>query len=360
MESENDFFLRDQTQRTIKKFIGEMDMLQTADAFEEERNRHIKLVLNSMLSTPDQWSANCTININWVGNEFISLLANANNVKDKSFLDSIYSMCFRFLLELELSIKGNLVAEYEQARKFASTNLTNFTEHAKSHIEFALRAMPIAILKSLISHDNIGSIKDFNKTAENADRMRKEWNKELEDKATIINQLKENLDKYKDAFNFVGLYQGFDELASVKNKEKTNILRYLRLFGFLIVVPIISEILYIMYNIEIIENSQSALIVLLIPTISLIGILIYYFKILLLNFSSVKSQLLQLELRKTLCRFIQNYVDYSTEIKKKDKESLVKFENIVFSGLVTNDEKLPSTFDGIEQITNLIKSLKSS
>lgn len=66
--------------------------------------------------------------------------------------------------------------------------------------------------------------------------------------------------------------------------------------------------------------------------------------------------MVQIELRKTLCQFIQNYSDYSKNIKEKDANSLEKFENLIFSGLVTNEDKLPSTFDGIEQLTKLIKN----
>jgi len=90
----------------------------------------------------------------------------------------------------------------------------------------------------------------------------------------------------------------------------------------------------------------------------LVVIFIYYFRVLLFNYKSVKSQLLQIELRKTLCRFIQHYTEYSSQIKEKDSESLGKFENIIFSGIVSNEEKFPST-DGIEQLGKLIKAAKS-
>jgi hypothetical protein len=46
-------------------------------------------------------------------------------------------------------------------------------------------------------------------------------------------------------------------------------------------------------------------------------------------------------------------------MKKKDAGSLDKFESIVFSGIVTEDGSLPSTFDGMDQIGKLIKAAKS-
>lgn len=44
----------------------------------------------------------------------------------------------------------------------------------------------------------------------------------------------------------------------------------------------------------------------------------------------------------------------------KDKGVLEKFENLIFSGLVADPDKLPSTFDGMSQVGALIKSIKSS
>lgn len=359
MESQNGFFSNDKNKRTIQNYLGKIEAFQPDNVFEQERNQHIKLILNTMLSFPNQWNKNCSINIDWIGNHFMSILSDNKATSDKETIDNIYAMCFRFLLELYLNTKNDLANEFENARRFATTSFESFAGKAKAQIEYAQKDMPMAILKMLINHDNIDSIKSFNKTAEHAVKMREDWNKELEIKTNEVKQLKENLDKYKAAFNFVGLFQGFDELASEKQDEKASILRYLKMFGTVIILPVLCEIIYIIININKIDQFKTSLVILVIPTISLIGILIYYFRILLMNFNSVKSQLLQLELRKTLCRFIQNYVDYSVEIKKKDKDSLARFESIVFSGLVSNDEKLPSTFDGIEQLTALIKSFKS-
>ncbi|SEH05644.1 Uncharacterised protein [Candidatus Venteria ishoeyi] len=88
-------------------------------------------------------------------------------------------------------------------------------------------------------------------------------------------------------------------------------------------------------------------------------ILIYFFRIILLNYRTVKAQIMQLELRKTLCQFIQDYTKYSEKIKKRDSTSLDKFESLIFSSVLSDPEKLPSTFDGLEQISNFIKKIKS-
>ncbi len=68
---------------------------------------------------------------------------------------------------------------------------------------------------------------------------------------------------------------------------------------------------------------------------------------------------MQINLRKTLCRFIQNYTDYVQDVTDKESSSLAKFENIVFSGIVSDDGSLPSTYDGLDQIGKFIKSMKT-
>jgi len=46
-------------------------------------------------------------------------------------------------------------------------------------------------------------------------------------------------------------------------------------------------------------------------------------------------------------------------MKMQDSSALEKFESLIFSGVFSNPEKLPSTFDGVEQIGSLIKSVKN-
>jgi hypothetical protein len=61
-----------------------------------------------------------------------------------------------------------------------------------------------------------------------------------------------------------------------------------------------------------------------------------------------------------LCEFIQSYADYSANIKKQDSSALEKFENLIFSGVVSEPEKLPSTYDGLDQLADFIKSIKGT
>lgn len=95
-----------------------------------------------------------------------------------------------------------------------------------------------------------------------------------------------------------------------------------------------------------------------IPGLSLTLILVYYFRVALQNYQSIKAQILQIEFRMTLCGFIQSYAEYSSNIKDKNPSSLSKFEDVIFSNIMPTENKIPSTFDGIDQVSALITSIK--
>lgn len=353
-----ELFNTNQSKVVLARFKTKIDGLTPTNDFETSRNSLIRLVVNSMEVNPDQWNGQCQINIGWIGDHFINRLSDEEKELNKERLDDICSMCFRFLFELYLSIKNDLSMEFEQARRFVFNNLEEFEHDAREQIEYAIRDMPINILKQLSNNEAIDSIKDFNKVSAKAQELKSNWDQEIEDKEKEVNRLKEALDEYKTAFNFVGLYDGFDDLAKEKNKELKGLSRGLKVMAIVVVCPIIAELVLVYLRLNDISSIKDILLVSILPTLSLAAISIYYFRVLLFNYRSIKSQLIQIELRKTLCRFIQHYSDYSQKIKEKDKDSLAKFENIIFSGIVTEEGNLPSTYDGIEQIANLIKSAK--
>ncbi|MGY5451095.1 hypothetical protein ACVFI8_09160 [Agarivorans sp. MS3-6] len=348
-----------QSKTVLATFKHKIDGLVPVDDFEKQRNSLIRLVTSAMANKPKEWDELCEVNIDWIGDQFISRLSNEEKEFDKKRLDDICSMCFRFLFELYLSMKNDLAMEFEAARRFVFNNVDSFEHDAKEQIEYAIRDMPIAIFKVIANSDSIESIKDFNAVSAKAEKLKGDWETELSAKEIRVNKLKESLEKYENGFNFVGLYQGFDDLATTKSSERDNILFWLKILSVLIVLPVLAEFVIIFMHIDDISVIKDGLIVSIFPMLSLAAIAIYYFRVLLFNYKSVKSQLLQIDLRKTLCRFIQHYSDYSSEIKKQDADSLEKFENVIFSGIVTDEGNLPSTYDGIEQISKLIKSAKS-
>jgi hypothetical protein len=83
---------------------------------------------------------------------------------------------------------------------------------------------------------------------------------------------------------------------------------------------------------------------------------IYFFRVVLRNFQSASAQASQLSLRMAACAFIQQYVEFS---KNQKAETLDKFEALVFSGLAIDPAKVPSTFDGFEQLVGALRGLRT-
>jgi hypothetical protein len=352
------FFAETATQAVLRESITTVASAQISAEFEQQRNAYLLNILDSMLKAAAEWDESCSINIGWVGNSFVSRLINLSVKSPKESFDEAYALAFRFLLELYLSTKNELNHDLEPARVFAVRELNSFESAARAHIEYAWRDMPISILKSLINGEQYQTLKDFSKTVTYALEQKAAWNKELEERENRVKQLKENLEQYESAFNFVGLHQGFEDLSVAKSKEKSNIKFWLNFLGVLITVPLLVEGVIIWAHIQNIDKLRNALLISVVPTVSLAAILIFYFRVLLQNFNSTKSQILQIELRKTLCRFIQSYVVYAEKMSEKNQSSLGKFENIIFSSLASSDDKLPSTFDGLEKISDIVKAIR--
>lgn len=83
---------------------------------------------------------------------------------------------------------------------------------------------------------------------------------------------------------------------------------------------------------------------------------LYLFRVSLLNYQSIKAELTQINLRRSLCMFIQGYTEFS--VKHEDRSSLSKFESLVFSNVIPDSKKIPSTLDGLEQLAKLFESMK--
>lgn len=351
-------FDTNQSKTVLVKFRQRIDSLVPSNDFDKQRNSLIRLVINAMEKNPDEWNMFCQINIMWIGDQFISRLADDEELNKES-LDNICSMSFRFLFELYLSTKNDLAFDFERARRFIFNNVESFESSAREQIEFAIRDMPISIFKAVANSDEIETLKNFDAVAAKAKQLKVEWDNDLIERERRVKAIEESLSKYENAFNFVGLYQGFDDLSKEKIRERDGILFWLKLLSLVIVLPIAAELIFIYVNIDRLSVIRDGLLVSIFPTISLVAISIYYFRVLLFNYKSVKSQLLQIDLRKTLCRFIQSYSSYASEIKSKDADVLERFERVIFSGIVTEDGNLPSTFDGVEQISKLINSVKA-
>lgn len=95
----------------------------------------------------------------------------------------------------------------------------------------------------------------------------------------------------------------------------------------------------------------------LLPILGVEILLFYFFRLVYQSYANSRSQKMQLQMRNSLCQFIESYIKYKKE-NKESESTFDKFESHIFSGLSPNDEKVPSTFDGLEQIAKMVKEIK--
>ncbi|MBW2570532.1 MAG: hypothetical protein JRE47_14500 [Deltaproteobacteria bacterium] len=354
-----EFFQQSQNQKFISEFIKKSDLIKFDNDKDQKRFDVVKRLVEYMLKNPEEWDTKCTFNITHIGDNFISYMSSVDP-KNLSNLYGLYVLSFRFLCEFDFLVGAGkeLNMDLKQIKSFIEKDTAKLPEDERSQLIYAAYVMPANIVKDYMNHENLSDIKEFNDRARSAQKLKEEWDSDIEKKEAVINKLKDRLKEYETAFNFVGLYQGFNQISKDKKDEIKPLFYFLIFMGLIILAPLITEFVFVIKNLESMKAYSDLWWAIALPTVSIEVILIYFFRIILFDYKSIKGQILQIELRKTLCQFIQSYAEYSNEMKDKDSSALEKFENLVFSGIVADSENIPSTFDGIDQIGRLIKVAK--
>ncbi|WP_424411578.1 hypothetical protein ACPEER_11625 [Pasteurella sp. PK-2025] len=341
-------------------------------------------ILSKIDSSEENWSKRCLYLYPKYKNDFIKRLNEINSInhvniegnEHEYILEGIYTICAYFLREYVLYLESNESYKYRFGidemnlihQKILKDDYPFLDDRNKDRLNCLKdKQLDIWILGYYLYRK---SFKSFERYAELVDESKKNseyiqneisskkesLNKFINEKEDTVRRLANILEEQKTAFNFVGLSKGFENLL-VKKFTARN-----WTFGFLIVISIAllaTPIVYIcsfLNNPEIIKNPE--LWKPLLPFIGLEIIFLYFFRVILNHYNSIQTQIMQLELRQSLCQFIQSYADYAKEIKEKDDISLEKFENIIFSNILSDGNKVPGTFDGIETLANLIKEIR--
>lgn len=356
------FFESEQNLKVLKAFMNRTEHFSFPDEILQMRLENSREIIGSIARNPEGWDRRCDFNIDHLGERFIDALRSfSTSDEGKKQINSIYTKAFRFLCEFDFLIGPDLELNFDLgAVKTAIVNdAVNNDSEVRSQIIYASYMMPANIVKSHLNNKNLVAASEFSAKLDEAEKLRKDWDQELIAKHESVKALDEKLDEIKTGFNFVGLYKGFGDLSEKKAAELNWLFFSLIGMSVLILAPLVYEF----FTFSVVSGEaefQIAELLKLIPLVSMELILIYFFRIILMNYRSTKAQIMQIELRQTLCQFIQSYAEYASEIKSKDATSLEKFENLIFSGILSDAEKLPSTFDGLEQIGKLLKNVKGA
>lgn len=339
----------------VKKKIAQVNESMLPEQ-EREQYELITAVASSMIDNPELWEEQCLFNIHDIGENFKSLIQNfLFDFSDKN-LSYLYDDVVRFLAELNLSFQQkeysfNPGSSLFPIIKRLKEQMFYSGERHPDSLNYAFYKMPIDILCFYMGNQGFKTFFEFDERKNALETSITKYWDEIQQKIDEVNVLKDKLDEYKTAFNFVGLSKGFESLLEQKNEAKK------KTFGLLVLLAItVALTLAISFSVQTtgaVFSWQSML-----PIIGLEFVLIYFFRVVLTHYHSIQTQIMQLELRQSLCQFIQNYAEYAKKIKTDDKDALEKFENLIFSSILSNPDKVPGTFDGVEGLTSLLKELK--
>lgn len=324
---------------------------------------------NINLSQFDEHIIHCTKK--WDGFNFVNLVGAAlekynlektiDNLENVLLLSASFVYIYFAELTFQLGdLSPSIGIEVGSFNRLIGVALKDHPEFSR-HIDFGDRELPYAILKDLYHSAEIKSLNDLNRKVIDTKAVISEWESKLELRQEKVNSIAARLDTYKDDYNFVLLNKGFKNLYDQKKIQLSRLEKNKNQFFWVIlgipIFEIISFGILISNNITALVGSIAAW-YLIVPSISLLIFLFYFYRINLQDIRSTQSQMMQLELRMALCQFIHNYAEDSETLHKKNKDGFEKFENIIFSPIVSSDDKIPTTFDGVDQLAQLISAIR--
>ena len=187
-------------------------------------------------------------------------------------------ICYRLLSEFDLTVPRGFEINHEFQIVIGKmrTEAVKLSGERRQEIDWISTAMPVSVLKNLLHAKGLADIEKFNSNLENIDKIQERINDKNQSQIDESNRLSEKLSEYKNAFNFVGLYDGFSEITKRKKIDLTFNLAALVLMGFLVLAPFV----YNQFKGGFFEESMQSSawgIIAYVPTIGVTLILVYFF-----------------------------------------------------------------------------------
>lgn len=357
MENVAEFFATEKFQSAIAKLAARL----SDDALSIKTNKQfIQFVLSALAllkTNARDFDGACQFNISLIGDRFYNEIAESRI--DEGGIENIFTSCYRFLSELAFHKDGNFPGdvgyEVHRALEKIQYEASEIPSRVKNQLVYADNFMPVALAKSFLNKADFGLIKNFDEKYAGLGAVVEDLDTKLEGSKKEVGALHDALKSYKDAFNFVGLHKGFNDIARSKRRSSYLSVFIMVVLACLMVAPFLWKIWHVLND----APSTTFNTELFVAFLGYDLLLLYFFRVVFQGYKSVKGQLVQLDLRKAVCQFIQSYADYAVKIKGSNPALLEKFESLVFSGIVANEENIPSTFDGVEQLVKLFEKVRT-
>jgi hypothetical protein len=292
-----------------------------------------------------------------------NLLLNSDNINAAEIYRSFYFLIlYMYAYNFEITLKTDGYSDSNAlAVGFTVTNVHLFpSEHQVRAENFRAGIILNVGTKSINSaRDEIESVaKSYLSRLQSSVDSIAGWDAKLEDWNTRADNLSKRIEGDVQFLNFAGLSKGFKSMIDSKESERKTQVIWMRVFGFLISAALIYPVIHVL-TIGSVPQISSAWVVAAAPFVAVEFMLLYFFRIFVKNFYSVKAQLLQLDLRYSICAFIQEYGEFAQNHRGSGDKTFERFESLIFSGITADFENIPGQFDGLEQIMRMVKELKS-
>ena len=192
----------------------------------------------------DDFDENCQINLFWLQNaakDTLECFIKYENQREE-FLNKTYTIIFRCCLEYNLLRFEEIPDPLNDLLNFTRNNLDLFDENSIHQIEYAIKWMPVNVAKKILNSPNIEKYLQCYSKHQEIEKTIDDWDSSLEKKQQEVENLKSTLEKYENAFNFVGLYKGFDDLHKTKIKEYSWSKRFTIALAIFTMVPLSHKI----------------------------------------------------------------------------------------------------------------------
>ena len=354
---------RDLLQRAVS-LLQARKVRHPGGSIESYKIHYTQIILEKMFQSDDCWLSICPFNYhNGNSNLFEEKLISLQHW-NLEILDATFLIAIKFLQEAELTTRRqsrNSIFDdntYETIWDwFRSLKNDDISPDEISQLNYIQSDYSLMLLNDYLGNKSFQAFLNYEENIkkieqhsivlkETSDNIQKSADEKLEK----VKQLSDTLKNLEQGFNFVALSDGFSRMLNEKKESKESILQLLFLIA--VIISAIPAYKFLSDGGANLTWQQIAI------SAGLELVLIYFFRVVLFHYRTVQTQIMQLDLRLSLCQFIQSYAEYAKEIKTNDKDALDKFENLIFSSILSSDEKIPNTFDGLEQLNSLIKQFK--
>jgi len=327
------------------------DVLSGA-SFEKDLDRQraelVKRGLQAVLSNLDEYDEFAVLTASNVGERFDAIVK-AKSVTPES-IKRLLSIIARFARETTLKRKGWLSEERDVLDYFLSpTNVLEGDELLES--DYLKTSLPGSLLDLALNRIEFAE-KKAKTASESIERQ-------VGDVEQRISGHRAELKKIAEKYNFVGLADAFRGLIESKSLEKWVNFSGLITLGLLALAPLLLYFFSADKSPVLLAFSGGWSPVVAVKMVAGLGyeiLMLYFFRIFLRNFVVTRQQLTNLQMRLSLCSFIEGYMEFAKKIGQV--RTLESFESFVFSPLSTDASGMPATIEGLEQITALVKAAR--